>query len=103
MTFVMYNNICCGMIAVKFEVTVQEIDNSAERMSSQETDDKSLYRTDMVYNKQKQRVKNTDVRTKAGNTRRSVQSPLVVLKLKVRKGGDFFYGKSSNENYSQSV
>ena len=34
MTFVMYNNICCGMIAVKFEVTVQEIDNSAERMSS---------------------------------------------------------------------
>ena len=103
MTFVMYNNTCCGMIAVKFEVTVQEIDNSAERMSSQETDDKSLYRTDMVYNKQKQRVENTDVRTKAGNTRRSVQSPLVVLKLKVRKGGDFFYGKSSNENYSQSV
>ena len=69
MTFVMYNNTCCGMIAVKFEVTVQEIDNSAERMSSQETDDKSLYRTDMVYNKQKQRVENTDVRTKAGNTR----------------------------------
>ena len=103
MTFVMYNNTCCGMIAVKFEVTVQEIDNSVERMSSQETDDKSLYRTDMVYNKQKQRVENTDVRTKAGNTRRSVQSPLVVLKLKVRKGGDFFYGKSSNENYSQSV
>ena len=103
MTFVMYNNTCCGMIAVKFEVTVQEIDNSAERMSSQETDDKSLYRTDMVYNKQKQRVENTDVRTKAGNTRRGVQSPLVVLKLKVRKGGDFFYGKSSNENYSQSV
>ena len=103
MTFVMYNNTCCGMIAVKFEVTVQEIDNSAERMSSQETDDKSLYRTDMVYNKQKQRVKNADVKTKTGNTRRSVQSPLVVLKLKVRKGGDFFYGKSSNENYSQSV
>ena len=103
MTFVMYNNTCCGMIAVKFEVTVQEIDNSAERMSSQETDDKSLYRTDMVYNKQKQRVENTDVRTKAGNTRRSVQSPLVVLKLKVRKGGDFFYGKSSNENYTESV
>ena len=103
MTFVMYNNTCCGMIAVKFEVTVQEIDNSAERMSSQETDDTSLYRTDMVYNKQKQRVENTDVRTKAGNTRRSVQSPLVVLKLKVRKGGDFFYGKSSNENHIESL
>ena len=34
---------------------------------------------------------------------RSVQSPLVVLKLKVRKGGDFFYGKSSNENHIESV
>ena len=31
------------------------------------------------------------------HTRESVQSPLVVLKSKVRKGGDFFYGKSSNE------
>ena len=37
------------------------------------------------------------------HTRESVQSPLVVLKLKVRKGGDFFYGKSSNENYTESV
>ena len=99
----MYNITCCGMIAMKFEVTVHETENSAERMSSQETDGKSLYRTDMVYNKQKQRVKNADVKTKTGNTRRSVQSPLVVLKLKVRKGGDFFYGKSSNENYVKSV
>ena len=23
--------------------------------------------------------------------------------LKVRKGGDFFYGKSSNENYTESL
>ena len=39
-----------------------------------------------------------------GHTRKSVQSPLVVLKnVKVRKGGDFFYGKSSNENYIKSV
>ena len=37
------------------------------------------------------------------HTRESVQSPLVVLKLKVRKGGDFFYGKSSNENHTESV
>ena len=37
------------------------------------------------------------------HTRESVQSPLVVLKLKVRKGGDFFYGKSSNENHFESV
>lgn len=39
-----------------------------------------------------------------GHTRESVQSPLVVLQLKVRKGGDFFYGnESSNENYTESV
>ena len=37
------------------------------------------------------------------HTRESVQSPLVVLKSKVRKGGDFFYGKSSNENRIESV
>ena len=37
------------------------------------------------------------------HTRESVQSPLVVLKSKVRKGGDFFYGKSSNENHIKGV
>ena len=37
------------------------------------------------------------------HTRESVQSPLVVLKSKVRKGGDFFYGKSSNENHTEGV
>ncbi len=32
---------------------------------------------------------------------KEVQSPLVVLtKVKVRKGGDFFYGKSGNEDYT---
>ena len=38
-----------------------------------------------------------------GHTRECVQSPLVVLQLKVRKGGDFFYGKSSNENHIESL
>ena len=37
-----------------------------------------------------------------GHTRECVQSPLVVLK-RVRKGGDFFYGKSGNENYIKGV
>ena len=37
------------------------------------------------------------------HTRESVQSPLVVLKSKVRKGGDFFYGKSSNENHFKGL
>ena len=47
-----------------------------------------------------------DVVTTCGfsrHTRESVQSPLVVLRLKVRKGGDFFYGKSSNENHFKGV
>ena len=47
-----------------------------------------------------------DVVTTCGfsrHTRESVQSPLVVLGLKVRKGGDFFYGKSSNENHFKGV
>ena len=34
---------------------------------------------------------------------RCVQSPLVVLETKVRKGGDFFYGKSGNENYIKGL
>ena len=39
-----------------------------------------------------------------GNAWVSVQSPLVVLlPNKVRKGGDFFYGKSSNENHTQGA
>ena len=52
-----------------------------------------------------------DVVTTCGfsrHTRESVQSPLVVQKaitslVKVRKGGDFFYGKSSNENHFKGV
>ena len=42
-------------------------------------------------------------RSSIGHTRESVQSPLVVLKRKVRKGGDFFYGKSGDENYIKSL
>ena len=50
-----------------------------------------------VFRSMKQRV------SFSRHTRESVQSPLVVLKSKVRKGGDFFYGKSSNENHFESV
>ena len=35
--------------------------------------------------------------------RERVQSPLVALISKARKGGDFFYGKSGNENYIESL
>jgi len=47
------------------------------------------------------------------HTRKSVQSPLVELKAliqkvliclqKVRKGGDFFYGKSGHENHIEGI
>ena len=43
------------------------------------------------------------MRKDLGHTRESVQSPLVVLQTKVRKGGDFFYGKSSNEAYEHQL
>ena len=93
----MYNITCCGMIAMKFEVTVHETENSAERMSSQETDGKSLYRTDMVYKMQKQRVKVHRTHTEMCTV------TACRTEIKVRKGGDFFYGKSSNENHSQGL
>lgn len=38
-----------------------------------------------------------------GHTRRCVQSPLVVLIQKVRKGGGFFYGKSGNEDHIEGI
>ena len=47
-----------------------------------------------------QLVSDVTVQDTHGNV---VQSPLVVLLLKVRKGGGFFYGKSSNENHTQGV
>ena len=45
-----------------------------------------------------------DVWDRSGNTRASVQSPLVVLlQKKVRKGGDFFYGKPGNEDHFEGL
>lgn len=60
-------------------------------------DDKSLYYINRLPGGQKRRAYSD---SKSGHARESVQSPLVVL-LKVRKGGDFFYGKSADyENHT---
>ena len=37
------------------------------------------------------------------DTHGKVYSHRLSYSVKVRKGGDFFYGKSSNENYSESL
>ena len=71
---------------------------SVERMSSYETGDKSLYQLKKLQDKWQNQCG-----VPLGHTRKRVQSPLVVLGLKVRKGGDFFYGKSSNENHIEGL
>lgn len=66
---------------------------------ARESDDKSLYQINVCRLEQKQRV-GSCVRMETGNTRKCVQSPLVVLSKKVRKEGGYFYGKFGNENYT---
>ena len=68
-------------------------------MSSLDTDDKSLY---------KRRA--PDFKTKDGllwgfqeDTHGTVYSHRLSYFKKVRKGGDFFYGKSGNENHVEGV
>ena len=77
---------------MKREVAVMYDRFSVERMSgaqARESDDKSLYQINVCRLEQKQRV-GSCVRMEAGNTRKCVQSPLVVLSKKVRKEGGYF-------------
>ena len=105
----MYTNNCCGMIAMKREVAARNSGFSVERMSSQETDDKSLYKRNGLLK---------DIETTCENERGSVVFAQLTFRthtgectvtacrtyqLKVRKGGDFFYGKSGYENYTESL
>jgi len=95
-----YTNLCCDMIAMKREVAANFAGSPWSECQVNDTGDKSLCRntTACVVG-----IKPGDLCTKRrGNTRICVQSPLVVL-VKVRKGGDFFYGKSGNENHSQGL
>ena len=86
------------LIAMKREVAAGHAGVPWSECQVRETGDKSLYNVEpSVRNRDDVRVE------RRGHTREDVQSPLVVLNVKVRKGGDFFYGKSSNENYVKSV
>ena len=86
------------LIAVKREVAAGHAGVPWSECQVRKTGDKSLYNVEPS-------VRNRDdvCVERRGHTREDVQSPLVVLNVKVRKGGDFFYGKSSNENYVKSV
>ena len=66
-----------------------------EQMSVQETGDKSLYNLKMSTEEWKQRVKCQDTHGEVYSHRLSY--------LKVRIGGDFFYGKSDYENCIESI
>ena len=86
------------LIAMKREVAAGHAGVPWSECQVRKTGDKSLYNVEPS-------VRNRDdvCAERRGHTREDVQSPLVVLNVKVRKGGDFFYGKSSNENHIKSV
>ena len=89
------------LIAVKREVTIAPYgpDSSVERMSSYETGDKSLY---VFISLQKAETTCEGFNDeKIYDTHGRVYSHrLSYLSIKVRKGGDFFYGNSGNENHT---
>ncbi len=96
----MYTNHCCGMIAVKREVAARVAGfpwsecQVRKLTTSHCTDNRcpALPETTwlvFMYNVIKQ-----DTHGRVYSHR------LSYLEQKVRKGGDFFYGKSSNENYT---
>ena len=95
------------MIAVKREVAVTSETNdrfSVERMSSYNTDDKSLYQfkstergRNYVCELQKKPIL-TKTLLISKDTHGTVYSHRL-SHTNVRKGGDFFYGKSNYENY----
>ena len=114
----MYTNPCCGMIAMKREVAAKSKSLMAgfpwsecqvRKLTTSHCTDNQIYRgveSTCESRRSLPRCYEPEERKhrRFGHTRKSVQSPLVVLKeLKVRKGGDFFYGKSGNENYIKGL
>ena len=102
----MYNDNCCDMIAMKREVAaLTQAGFPWSECQVKKTGDKSLYH--LFYNlrlrnkcKGKQR---RSVCYNLGYTRRSGTGTACRTKIYVRKGGGFFYGKSSNENHTEGV
>ena len=105
----MYTINCCGMIAMKREVAARNSGFSVERMSSQETDDKSLYKRNGLLKKIETtcdvlKERHSQVPSKfRTHTGECTVTACRTYQLKVRKGGDFFYGKSSNENHIEGL
>lgn len=84
------------LIAVKREVAACKSRCSVERMSSYETGDKSLYKMNSPLS----------VDTTCESLTRTHTEKCTVTACrtqKVRKGGDFFYGKSSNANHIEGL
>ena len=90
------------MIAVKREVACNSVSTCLCKVfrgaNVSESDDKSLYESSVKY-----RNDTPILYTILRNAWECVQSPLVVLTTKVRIGGDFFYGKSENQNHIESL
>ena len=92
----MYNDFCCGMIAMKREVAAQEAGVPWSECQVRKLTT-SHCTHNMVCVKQKQRVRIFRTHTEKCTV------TACRTEFKVRKGGDFFYGKSSNENHSQGL
>ncbi len=106
---IMYSNQCCDMIAVKREVATLSSEVGFPWSECQETIRSKNLTTSHCTNKlsakhskQKRRVK-IDGLYIATHTGECTVTACRTYLIKVRKGGDFFYGKSGNENYIESV
>ncbi len=103
-----YSNPCCDMIAVKREVAVLSSETGFPWSECQETfkvrqsDDKSLYKQYVceLLRAETTCEKTLDEFESMTHTGECTVTACRTYLIKVRKGGDFFYGKSGNENYS---
>ena len=118
----MYTTNCCGMIAVKREVAArpqgsagfpwsecQEARRQAEpkNLTASHCTNICLQNAEtrvlrMFWNKCGE-IRSFYVREQDTHGRVYSHRLSYLINLKVRKGGDFFYGKSSNENHTQGL
>ena len=95
----MYTTTCCGMIAVKREVAAFEQSRAGFPWS--ECQVKKLATSHCIHVNESTEKVETRVRVCMTHTEECTVT--ACRTRKVRKGGDFFYGKSSNENYTESL
>ncbi len=97
---IMYTSQCCGMIALKREVAAR-----VAGFPWSECQVRKLTTSHCTDNRCPAHAGNNVISvlvcfTKQDTHGRVYSHRLSYLEQKVRKGGDFFYGKSSNENYT---